>query len=61
LHLNRPPLVAYRLARQAGELLRQRIRVLEEQVLQREQAIQILNEYIAILARLISQASASEE
>jgi HNH endonuclease len=61
LHLNRPPLVAHRLAHQAADLLRQRIRLLEEQVEQREQAIQLLNEYIALLIKLISLISTSEE
>ena len=55
LHLNRPPLVAYRIARQGTDLLRRRIRLLEEQIHQREQAIQLLNEYIALLIRLISE------
>jgi HNH endonuclease len=61
LHLNRPPLVAHRLARQAADLLRQRIHLLEEQVKQREEAIQLLNEYITLLVRLISLASSREE
>jgi hypothetical protein len=61
LHLNRPPLIAHRLARRAADLLRQRVHLLQEQVEQREQTIQLLNEYINLLATLVSAISPPEE
>jgi len=59
LHLNRPPLVAHRLALRAADILRKRIRLLQEQVEQRDQAIQLLQEYIGLLTRFISGRSES--
>jgi len=57
LHLNRPPLVAHRLARRATNILRQRILLLQEQIEQREQTIQQLQEYISLLTALIATIS----
>lgn len=48
LHLNRPPLVAQRLARRAIEVLEQRVQTLEAAAKQSEQAIQILRTYLLL-------------
>jgi hypothetical protein len=61
LHLNRPPLIAHRLARSAVEIMRQRGQILEAQVEQREQTIQFLLSYIKLMNRLISVRQESEE
>jgi hypothetical protein len=61
LHLNRPPLIAHRLARRAADLQHQRIRLLEGEIEQREQTIQLLQEYIDLLVTLVSVISPPEE
>jgi hypothetical protein len=48
LHLNRPPLVAQRLARRAAETLEQRVRLLEAEAQQSKQAIRILRTYLLL-------------
>ncbi|MGH9845563.1 MAG: hypothetical protein ACREEM_43185 [Blastocatellia bacterium] len=48
LHLNRPPLVAQRLARRAAETLEQRVQLLESEAKQSEQAIRILRTYLLL-------------
>lgn len=61
LRLNRPPLLAHRLARRAMEILHHRIRLLDEQIQQREQTIHLLQEYVQVLTVLISVASPPKE
>ena len=51
LHLNRPPLVAQRLARRAAETLERRVQVLEAEAQQREEAIRILRTYLLLFLR----------
>ncbi|MGH9801652.1 MAG: HNH endonuclease [Blastocatellia bacterium] len=48
LHLNRPPLVAHRLARRAAQALEQRVQLLESEAKQSEQAIRILRTYLLL-------------
>jgi hypothetical protein len=49
LDLNRPPLVAHRLAKRAAHVMQERIRLLEEQIKQQEETIQFLRAYIQLL------------
>ncbi len=51
LHLNRPPLVAQRLARRAAEAIEQRVQLLEAEAQQSEQAIHILRTYLLLFLR----------
>jgi len=52
LHLNRPQLVALRLERQALDIERQRLQLLQVEIEQGEQTIRILQQYINFLLRL---------
>jgi len=61
LHLNRPPLVAQRLARRAAETLEQRLQLLQAETKQREQTIRILQTYLLLLLRPGSANSPFEE
>lgn len=51
LRLNRPPLVAQRLARLAVQTLEQRIQLLQEEAQQREKTIRILQMYLLLFLR----------
>lgn len=61
LHLNRPQLIAHRLARQAMKITELRLRLLEEQNEQRAQTIQFLEGYIEFLLQLIAAARSSDD
>ena len=60
LHLNRSPLVAYRLARRAAEAIEQRLQLLETEAQQSEQAIRILRTYLLLFLRAGSTASPTD-
>jgi hypothetical protein len=51
LHLNRPQLVAHRLERQALDVERQRLQLLQSEIEQSEQTIRVLQQYINFLLR----------
>jgi HNH endonuclease len=53
LDLNRPPLVAHRLARHAAQVMQDRVRLLEERIEQQEETIQFLRAYIQLLTEIV--------
>lgn len=61
LHLNRPQLIAHRLAQRAAYTWQQRLQLLEEHLQQREETISFLHAYIDFLTRLLATKSSSEE
>ncbi len=60
LRLNRPPLVAHRLARRAVKIQQQRLLLLEAEATQHEQTIKELEEYINVLTALVATILRSE-
>ncbi len=61
LDLNRPPLVAHRLAKRAHQVMQERIRLLEERVEQQEETIQFLRDYIQVHLKTGRGGSQSDE
>jgi hypothetical protein len=61
LHLNRPQLVAQRLERQALDVERQRLQLLQSEIEQSEQTIRVLEQYINFLLRFGASENSPED
>jgi HNH endonuclease len=61
LHLNRPQLVAQRLERQALDVERQRLQLLQSEIEQSEQTIRVLEQYINFLLRFGAAENSTED
>lgn len=61
LRLNRPPLIANRLAKRAEQVMKQRIELLEEQIQQSGETIRFLMAYIGFLKRLITASQKQDD